>query len=297
MLKFECPFCKKKYNIPESHYGKTAQCKVCQNKFKLPDAEKVKAALAQHAQRTAPQPSSQTQPVASPPKSRPPIAAPGVVVATPVASQTVPAPLGSSAAPQATVVAPVSPAADPFGTAPLPNGFSDLDAPLENNVFDEAFFDNSSAMVAEQPLAKLPPAPKPASTPKKKRRRRRAQQEEMDEDALIPKIGWGLWFVATLLPLSLAGFLFELPLNFSSCVVITLILGGVGGLLIMPNHKIAGIISGLVFGSYITPAIYYYAEKREVLYNKEIYIVALICFLPASGVAYIIKTFFGPYED
>ncbi|MGD9125885.1 MAG: hypothetical protein PVH19_00780 [Planctomycetia bacterium] len=139
-------------------------------------------------------------------------------------------------------------------------------------------------------MAKLPPVQKAAPAPKKPKKRRR-RPEEPEEDNPITNIGYAVWLLAAFFPLCLAGFFMQLPINFGSCVVITIILGAIGGFLIMPHYKIIGIISGLIYGSYITPAIFYYAACRDEIYYKEILLVTMVCFLPAGAISFVMKKF------
>lgn len=103
-------------------------------------------------------------------------------------------------------------------------------------------------------------------------------------------VGCLIFGVTVMLPgMTLAGFHGGTGWPILGWVCLSFVGGLVGGLLMTPNHRIAGAVGGFIAAPMGLLALYFYAKDRNVMYRAEAAIVTLVACLPGIGVYFVLR--------
>ena len=110
-----------------------------------------------------------------------------------------------------------------------------------------------------------------------------------DDNTDSPLFTLGIFaFVACgFVALEMSGFGFGFQMTLQKALIISTILGGIGGALIS-EKRIPGFIAGLVAGPLGMFAVYYYTQNRQNVFHLELVVVQGIASLPALGLYHLL---------
>ncbi len=122
------------------------------------------------------------------------------------------------------------------------------------------------------------------------------EQETPTKLSPIQSVGLICLVAVIFIGTSLTGFFFDVGLTLRTGVILSLILGGIGGFLIVEDTRLGALIAGAAGGPCVTLATYYYTAFRETLWSAEIVIVACVAAVPGGGLYRLIRAILPPSE-
>ena len=94
---------------------------------------------------------------------------------------------------------------------------------------------------------------------------------------------------ATCNGLPLAGFHGGTALSLLGWSVLAFFGGAIGGLLLAPSNRFAGLVGGAIAGPMGLVAVYFYAKDRQTIHTAETFIVMLIASIPGFGIYWLLR--------
>jgi hypothetical protein len=103
-------------------------------------------------------------------------------------------------------------------------------------------------------------------------------------------VGTVLIVMTSLVPgAALAGFHGGTAWSLLVWLPVSMLGGGLGGLLMARSHRIAGAVGGMFAGPMSLMAVYLYARNRDRMFRSEVVIIGMVASLPGLGIFFILR--------